>query len=74
MVCACFDIALFSNCTADIDGLVSKMSLLVQRIRQRRDEGQFEWVDNVLVKALEYGYWLTITHANFCRYAIETFI
>ena len=32
-----------------------------------KDRGQFEWVDSVLVKALERGHWLMITHANFCR-------
>ena len=32
--------------------------------------GQFEWVDSVLVKALERGHWLMISHANFCRYVI----
>ena len=30
--------------------------------------GQFEWVDSVLVRALEYGHWLLISNANFCRY------
>ena len=31
------------------------------------EEHQFEWVDSVLVKALECGHWLLISHANFCR-------
>ena len=32
--------------------------------------GQFEWVDSVLVKALEHGHWLLISNANFCRYIL----
>lgn len=54
----------------DIDGLLSDIGVLIGRIQLHRGEGQFEWVDNVLVKALERGYWLTISHANFCRYAL----
>ena len=29
--------------------------------------GTFEWVDSLLVKALEAGHWLLIDNVNFCR-------
>ncbi len=52
----------------DIDEFISEISVLIQRIHNNKyNQGQFEWVDNVLVKALERGYWLMISHANFCR-------
>ena len=51
----------------DIDGLVCEIDALIGRLESVRERGQFEWVDNVLVKALEHGHWLMITHANFCR-------
>ena len=31
------------------------------------NSGRFEWVDSILVTALRQGYWLLISHANFCR-------
>lgn len=49
-----------------------EIDLLIERIKSNTEQGQFEWVDNVLVKALERGYWLTISHANFCRYKVVT--
>lgn len=51
----------------DISNLVSKLSSLCERVKGSAEQGQFEWVDNVLVKALEQGHWLLISHANFCR-------
>ncbi len=28
---------------------------------------RFEWIDSVIVTAVRQGYWLLISHANFCR-------
>jgi midasin len=30
--------------------------------------GRFEWIDSILVQALQNGYWLLIDNVNFCRY------
>ncbi|KAJ1723598.1 AAA ATPase midasin, partial [Coemansia erecta] len=32
--------------------------------------GRFEWVDGVLVDALEHGHWLLLDHANLCSAAV----
>ena len=53
--------------STDVKGLEGELSVLIERIELCRDDGQFEWVDNVLVKAVEHGYWLLVSHANFCR-------
>jgi midasin len=32
--------------------------------------GTFEWVDSILVTALQSGHWLLIDNVNFCRYTL----
>ena len=46
----------------------------VSRVREewKREQsghqgGSFEWIDSVLVKALQEGHWLLIDNVNFCR-------
>ena len=54
--------------TVDIDEITNEVESLSMRSQSSDSCGQFEWVDSVLVKALKYGHWLLISHANFCRY------
>ena len=37
--------------------------------RSMHAKGQFEWVDGVLVEALQDGEWLLVDNVNFCRLA-----
>ena len=52
----------------DLKYFAEEISSLLKCMGGASENHQFEWVDSVLVKALEYGHWLLISHANFCRY------
>ena len=58
---------MFTPWCVDVDGLLSEVDVLIEHAGSSSEHGQFEWVDSVLAKALERGYWLMISHANFCR-------
>lgn len=45
-------------------------TLLKERFAQLEDgwtDGGFEWLDGMLVQALQAGDWLLMDNANFCR-------
>ena len=46
---------------------VDELEALITSGEVKQQGGQFEWIDSVLVKALEQGHWLLIDNVNFCR-------
>lgn len=52
----------------DLNQLLVDCEILLSKVSSNNKCGQFEWVDSILVTAIKSGYWLSITHANFCRY------
>ena len=49
----------FSEMEATIHALERMASLSVR--------GKFEWIDGLLLEAIETGHWLLIDNANFCH-------
>lgn len=48
-------------------------TLLKERLAQLEDgwtNGGFEWLDGMLVQALQAGDWLLMDNVNFCRYQL----
>ncbi len=46
---------------------LAKLTNQLQRDNSTNHGGRFEWVDSLLVHALQAGHWLLIDNANFCR-------
>ena len=46
---------------------LAKLTNQLQRDKSTNHGGRFEWVDSLLVHALQAGHWLLIDNANFCR-------
>ena len=44
-----------------------EVTKLMEKVQEVNSGGQFEWVDSILVTALRYGYWVSITNCNFCK-------
>lgn len=54
----------------DMSKLQMDFTLLKERLAQLEDgwtNGGFEWLDGMLVQALQAGDWLLMDNANFCR-------
>ena len=53
--------------------LKSAINVLKTKLEKEEDStapgggGKFEWVDGLLVQALQHGDWLLIDNVNFCR-------
>ena len=57
-------------CAADMSKLQMDFTLLKERLAQMQDgwsHGGFEWLDGMLVQALQAGDWLLMDNVNFCR-------
>lgn len=57
-------------CPLDMSKLQMDFTLLKERFAQLEDgwtNGGFEWLDGMLVQALQAGDWLLMDNANFCR-------
>ena len=52
---------------SDLLSLLPVIDELLHNVGVARS-GQFEWVDSLLVQAIKEGYWMLLSHANFCRY------
>lgn len=55
---------------ADMSKLQMDFTLLKERLAQLEDgwtNGGFEWLDGMLVQALQAGDWLLMDNVNFCR-------
>ncbi|KAI8642397.1 hypothetical protein BD408DRAFT_180035 [Parasitella parasitica] len=49
---------------------IEAVSALIQNLQKLEKEtvaGKFEWIDGLLINALEKGYWLLIDNANMCN-------
>ncbi|KAJ9639422.1 AAA ATPase midasin [Coniosporium tulheliwenetii] len=55
--------------SAELQSLVSEAHLLQSR-SGTIDRAQFEWVDGLLVQALEQGKWLVLDNANLCSSSV----
>lgn len=54
----------------DMSKLQTDFTLLKERLAQLEDgwtNGGFEWLDGMLVQALQAGDWLLMDNVNFCR-------
>ena len=51
----------------DILQRLSKVKVELEREQSANQGGRFEWIDSVLVTALQEGHWLLIDNVNFCR-------
>lgn len=55
---------------SDMSKLQMDFTLLKERLAQLEDgwtNGGFEWVESMLVQALQAGDWLLMDNVNFCR-------
>ena len=52
---------------------ISHVTSQLRQLRTAKRSGCFEWVDSVLVKALQAGNWLLVDNVNFCR-SLHTFV
>lgn len=58
------------SCLPDMSKLQTDFTLLKERLAQLEDgwtNGGFEWLDGMLVQALQAGDWLLMDNVNFCR-------
>ncbi|KAI8073967.1 hypothetical protein BC940DRAFT_267177 [Gongronella butleri] len=46
---------------------VSSLVARLQELEQQSVAGKFEWIDGLLIDALEHGHWLLIDNANLCN-------
>lgn len=57
-------------CFPFADNVGHQLAHLINTLSNRKSGvcggGTFEWVDSVLVKALQNGHWLLIDNVNFC--------
>ena len=56
--------------STDMSKLQMDFTLLKERVAQLEDgwtNGGFEWLDGMLVQALQAGDWLLMDNVNFCR-------
>ncbi|CAG8452138.1 711_t:CDS:10 [Ambispora gerdemannii] len=54
----------------EFNSYYSKVSQRIMTLKQLENEsvsGRFEWIDGVLINALENGHWLLIDNANLCN-------
>lgn len=65
-ICVCGMLGISS----DMSKLQKDFTLLRERLAQQDDgwtNGGFEWLDSMLVQALQAGDWLLMDNVNFCR-------
>ncbi|ELT89072.1 hypothetical protein CAPTEDRAFT_156074, partial [Capitella teleta] len=55
--------------SARINDLTTKLAKLKEDL-SREQGGRFEWIDSVLVQALQQGHWLLIDNVNFCSASV----
>ena len=63
-MCCC---GLISGDIAALGQQIEQVTSQLRQLRTAKRSGCFEWVDSVLVKALQAGNWLLVDNVNFCR-------
>ncbi|CBX97255.1 hypothetical protein IAQ61_007332 [Plenodomus lingam] len=66
------DLCLHSIAPHDLEAasLLEEFRYLQQSFDQQIDGARFQWVDGILVRALEQGSWLVVDNANLCSSAV----
>ncbi|KAF2821352.1 midasin [Ophiobolus disseminans] len=55
---------------AAVADLIRGLQILLQTSSQHIDGARFQWVDGILIRALEQGKWLALDNANLCSSAV----
>ncbi|USP77584.1 Midasin [Curvularia clavata] len=63
-------LSLLANLNAEGAGLAQSLQVALQSSREQIDGARFQWVDGILIRALEQGKWLVLDNANLCSSAV----
>ena len=57
-----------------IEARLGRVRRQLEKDNGTNEGGRFEWIDSILVKALQDGHWLLIDNVNFCRFNKHTWL
>ncbi|KAJ1742174.1 AAA ATPase midasin [Coemansia sp. RSA 1086] len=63
-------VAIARSCGSALNALAESVQQKLDAFLALQVAGRFEWVDGVLVEALERGYWLLLDRANLCSASV----
>ncbi|KAF2996004.1 hypothetical protein E8E13_001141 [Curvularia kusanoi] len=66
-------VSLLQDCVrddAEASALASNLHDVITSSKQQIDGARFQWVDGILIRALEQGKWLVLDNANLCSSAV----